>query len=59
MTSLFNKNSYSKELYEETEKPYQGFTLETHQIIKHRYEFASEFCKSKRVLEVGAEVVLA
>jgi len=36
-----------------TEKVGQSFDLETHLVIFDRYEFASQFCEGKRVLEVG------
>jgi len=46
-------NQLSSGLYGETEKPGQPFPLETHMIIRDRYDMAADLALGKRVLEVG------
>jgi ubiquinone/menaquinone biosynthesis C-methylase UbiE len=43
----------SAELFDETERPGQPFPVDTHMIIRDRYELAAELAKGRRVLEVG------
>jgi ubiquinone/menaquinone biosynthesis C-methylase UbiE len=43
----------STEFFDETERPGQPFPVDTHMIIRDRYEFAAELAKGQRVLEIG------
>lgn len=43
----------STEFFDETERPGQPFPVDTHMIIRDRYELAVELAKGRRVLEVG------
>lgn len=46
-------NTYSRDMYDQTEKPGVPFPMQTHEIIAHRYFFASQYIKDKDVLEIG------
>lgn len=45
--------SRSTGLFDETERPGQIFPLDTHMIIRDRYELAAELAHGKRALEIG------
>ena len=46
-------SNFSKEMFSETEKLGQAFSLDTHAIIFDRYKFAYDLSKLKKVLEIG------
>jgi ubiquinone/menaquinone biosynthesis C-methylase UbiE len=43
----------STEFFDETERPGQPFPVDTHMIIRDRYELAAELASGRRVLEIG------
>ena len=47
-------NTFSYQMHDQTERPQQYFSQDTHNIIKHRYMLALSLSSGKRVLEVGS-----
>lgn len=53
MTNANRVSEYSRLLHEQTELPGNEYTIETHKIIKFRYQLARSLVKNRKVLEVG------